>query len=61
MQRKKELTRLAYGVPEVAAMIGTSPGFVRLEIARKRLAALRRGRRLLIAREEIDRYISPAS
>jgi excisionase family DNA binding protein len=50
--------RLAYGVQELAQRLGVSPSFVRLEIERGRLNSVRAGRRLLITRTEIERYLS---
>jgi hypothetical protein len=40
--------RLAWGVAEFAAALGVSVNFIRLEILRGKLKAVKRGRRLLI-------------
>ena len=53
-----DMTRLAYGVQELAQRLGVSPSFVRLEIQRGRLNSVRAGRRLLVTRTEIERYLS---
>ncbi len=47
------LKRKAYSIAEVAQQHGLSRGFVRLEIKRGRLKALRLGRRRLISEEAI--------
>ena len=53
-----DMTRLAYGVQELAQRLGVSPSFIRLEIDRGRLNSIRAGRRLLITQTEIERYLS---
>jgi excisionase family DNA binding protein len=49
--------RRAFSVAELAGQYGVSPGFLRLEIERKNLAALRLGRRVVVLKEEFDRYL----
>jgi excisionase family DNA binding protein len=58
---KADMTRLAYGVQELAQRLGVSPSFVRLEIERGRLNSIRAGRRLLITQTEIERYLSASN
>src|SRR4051794_37723965 len=53
---KPALERRAYTVQEIAATLGVSTGFVRLEIARGRLAVMRAGRRVLVSRQSFDSY-----
>lgn len=48
--------RLAYGVTEYAESIGTSANFIRLEIERGKIRAIRRGRRILIPIKEAQAY-----
>jgi excisionase family DNA binding protein len=50
-------TRHALGVAEVAAELGVSQQLVRLEIRRELLKATF-GKRVLIRREELDRYLA---
>lgn len=50
--------RLAFRVSEAAALIGVSPGFLRLELARGNLRATRLGRRLVLTRAELERYLT---
>ena len=45
------------GVDEAAAMTGTSPWFWRRKAYDGTIGSVKLGRRLLIARAEIDRYI----
>jgi excisionase family DNA binding protein len=49
--------RSAFGIPELARRYDVSPGFWRLEVSRGHLKALRLGRRLLVTKEELDRYL----
>jgi excisionase family DNA binding protein len=53
---KRALPRVAFGIAEVADALGVSPGFIRLEIARKQLVAFRAGRRVLITKASFDAY-----
>ena len=50
--------KMAYGLKEVAKMISISVPFIRLEISRGRIKTTRAGRRVLITRPEIDRYLA---
>src|SRR6266699_2911035 len=50
--------RLAFRVTEAAALIGVSAAFVRLELARGNLKATRLGRRIVIMRTELERYLA---
>jgi excisionase family DNA binding protein len=52
--------KAAHGVKEAASLLGVSPGFIRLEIQRKRITPARVGRRVLIAAEELRRYLRDA-
>jgi excisionase family DNA binding protein len=52
--------KAAHGVKEAASLLGVSPGFIRLEIQRKRITPARVGRRVLITAEELRRYLSDA-
>lgn len=45
-------------VPDVAAYMGTSPRYVRELIAQEELETFRRGRRVLVRRSEVDRFIA---
>jgi hypothetical protein len=50
--------RLAFRLAESAALIGVSTGFLRLELARGNLNATRLGRRIVLMRVELDRYLA---
>lgn len=50
--------RLAFRVTEAAALIGVSTAFMRLEIARGNLNATRLGRRIVLMRTELERYLT---
>ncbi len=52
------LTRIAFSISESAQILGVSPGFIRLEIARGHVSPTRLGRRVLITREELKRYLT---
>ncbi len=52
--------RLLLSLGEAARALGLSQGFLRLEIQRKLLRAARCGRRVMISREELDRYLRKA-
>jgi excisionase family DNA binding protein len=52
--------KLGYSVAEIARGYGLSPGFVRLEIVRGKLKAKHFGRRVVILKEDLDRYLSRA-
>ena len=53
--------RLTLSLDEVATQLGVSVGFLRLEIGRRKLRPIRLGRRVLIHREEISRYLAQGS
>jgi len=58
-RRKDEaIERLAFGLSEVAQMLGVSPSFMRLEVARGRLGVFRLGKRTLITRQTLERYLA---
>jgi excisionase family DNA binding protein len=50
--------RLAFRVTEAATLIGVSAAFVRLEMARGNMNATRLGRRVVLTRVELDRYLA---
>ncbi len=50
--------RLAFRLVEAAALIGVSTGFLRLELARGNLNATRLGRRIVLMRTELERYLA---
>jgi excisionase family DNA binding protein len=50
--------RRALSVTEVAVQLGVSEALVRLEIKRELLKCTRFGRRILVMREELDRYLA---
>jgi len=49
--------RLALSRDEAAEAIGTSVGFVDLEVRRGHLRSVKRGRRVLILRRDLERYL----
>jgi excisionase family DNA binding protein len=51
----------ASGIADVAKRLSVSPGLIRLEIARGALRPLRLGRRVLISRRELERYLAQRS
>ena len=51
--------RLAFALAEIAGpLIPVSTNFLRMEIARGNLAATRLGRRVVVSREELQRYLA---
>jgi excisionase family DNA binding protein len=53
--------RRGYALAEIAGpILPVSVSFLRLEIARGKLAATRLGRRVIVTAEELDRYIAQA-
>ena len=50
--------KLAFSVVTAAGLIDVSPQFIRLEISRKKLVPSRCGRRLVIPRAELERYLA---
>ncbi len=64
MSRQISLTadgRLAWSLREAAGALGVSERFLRNEIRRGRLGAIKRGRRVLIRAETLDRYLRDGS
>lgn len=49
--------RIAYSVEELADALGLSKGFVWNEIRSSKLPAVSFGRRVLVLREDLDKYI----
>jgi excisionase family DNA binding protein len=60
-EKENSYVKLAHSINETARTLGISPGLVRLEIARGRLRPTRVARRVLIMREELDRYLAAGS
>ena len=52
--------RRAYSVPELSRLYSVSTGFLRGEIRRGTLRVRRFGRRVLVLKEDWDRYIQSA-
>jgi len=50
-------SRLAWGLAEVASALGVSLGFLRKEIRRGSLKAVKVGRRVLILDQDLKRYL----
>jgi excisionase family DNA binding protein len=60
MSRSTSLTqnsRLAWSLREAAEALGVSERFLRNEIRRGKLGAIKRGRRVLVRAETLDRYL----
>lgn len=55
-----KIDRLSYSVDEIATAHGLSASFIRLEISRGRLRAIRAGRRVLIPRASLEAYFAAA-
>jgi excisionase family DNA binding protein len=53
--------RLAVSIAEAAQMVGMSVGYVRNEIASGRLKVARLGRRVLVRRDDLGRYLDAAT
>lgn len=53
-----EPSRLALSVPQVAWLLGTSPNFVWGLLAKGQIASFHLGRRRMIARSEVERFIA---
>lgn len=53
--------RLGFGVLDLAAAYGLSPGFVRLEEKRGRLRGIRIGRRVIFTREAVQEWLLRAA
>jgi excisionase family DNA binding protein len=58
---KRDVPRVSYGIREVAAAMGVSEGFIRVEIKRGQLKTFRRGRRVLISKAAFNEYTEGAS
>lgn len=56
-QRPELSGRLALSRTEAAEAIGASAGFIDLEIRRRKLRAIKRGRKVLILRSDLLRYL----
>jgi hypothetical protein len=56
--RVKPIARRAYRLNEIAASLGASPSFVRLEIGRGHLKAFHLGGAVFVAAEEFERYLT---
>jgi excisionase family DNA binding protein len=56
----RAVVRVSYGVREIAASMGVSEGFIRLEIVRGRLKTFRRGRRVLVSQAAFSEYTDGA-
>jgi excisionase family DNA binding protein len=52
-----ESGRLAWSLREAAEALGVSERFLRNEIRRGKLGAIKRGRRVLVRAETLDRYL----
>jgi excisionase family DNA binding protein len=50
--------QVAFSIKQLARVHGISPGLVRLEIQRGRLKVRRFGKRIVILREDLDRYLA---
>jgi len=51
------MERLAYGIEEVAEMLGCSSGFIRLEWKRGKLVITKLGRRRVVMKPDLDAYL----
>jgi excisionase family DNA binding protein len=49
----------AYLLQEGATSLGVSNAFIRMEIRRGRIKTIRRGKRLLVRREDFEAYLEP--
>lgn len=59
-EKTMEQNRLTLTVPEAAAMLGISRAHAYELVARKELAAVRLGRRVLVPRRAIERLLEDA-
>ena len=50
--------REALGLSEIAARYGLSIGFVRLEVARDKLKVRHLGRRVIVLRSDLERWLN---
>ena len=53
-----EASRLALSVPQAAWLLGTSPNFVWGLLAKGQMESFRLGRKRMIARSEVERFIA---
>jgi excisionase family DNA binding protein len=58
MKKTNLCERIAFSVHEVAHELGISPQLVRLEIRRAQLEATRVGKRIVVMRTALDRYLT---
>lgn len=56
-KQKQRLPRLAYSINEIADAMSVSSAYIRMEIARGKLATVRAGRRVLIPKGAFDAYV----
>jgi excisionase family DNA binding protein len=56
-QPRRDDEPIAFGLPEAARLLSLSVPFLRRELARGKLKPLRFGRRVLIKKDELDRYV----
>jgi excisionase family DNA binding protein len=56
--RVKNMARRAFGLAEIAASLGVSESFIRLEVNRGNLKAYRLGSRILVAAEAFETYLA---
>jgi excisionase family DNA binding protein len=52
-------TRMAWGLGEMADLIGVSERFLRNEIKRGKLVVVKRGKRVLVPASSLDDYLRP--
>jgi excisionase family DNA binding protein len=57
----RDVPRVSYGIREVAAAMGVSEGFIRVEIKRGQLKTFRRGRRVLVSQAAFHQYTEAAT
>ena len=60
MNRKLTLEpsdRLAFSLEELARQLGVSPGLLRLDAKRGKLGTTRLGRRIVVTRVQLNRYL----
>jgi excisionase family DNA binding protein len=53
--------RMAFKVAEAASALGVSASFIRLEMSRGHLRATRLGRRVVLTKSELERYLAERS
>jgi hypothetical protein len=57
-EQKRPDAREALGLGEIAARYGLSIGFVRLEVARQNLKVRHLGRRVIVLRPDLERWLN---